>query len=109
VALYDDGLVVLDDEGITLRRYYFPLGTPKRIPYTQVKSVEAYEMGWLTGKGRLWGTSTFRTWLPFDADRARKQTLLELDLGRVVKPSFTPDDPFRVLTLIRDHLPPAAR
>ena len=36
-ALYDDGLVTLDADGLTIRRYYFPLGTSKRIPYVQIK------------------------------------------------------------------------
>jgi hypothetical protein len=48
---YDDGRAVLDGEGITLRRYYFPLGTSKHIPYRRIHQVEIRTMSWLTGKG----------------------------------------------------------
>jgi hypothetical protein len=39
-VLYDDSLVKLDLDGLTIRRYYFPLGTSKRIPYAQIKGVQ---------------------------------------------------------------------
>src|SRR5437588_597278 len=55
-VLYDDGLVTLDVAGLTIRRYYFPLGTSKRIPYARIKGVQEWRMGLLTGKGRLWGS-----------------------------------------------------
>ena len=32
-ALYEDAGLLLDEDGITIRRYYFPLATPKRISY----------------------------------------------------------------------------
>ena len=35
-VLYEDDLIELDHEGITLRRYYFPLATSKRISYTDI-------------------------------------------------------------------------
>jgi hypothetical protein len=35
---YDDGRVACTDQGITIRRYYFPAGT-KRIPYEAIHEV----------------------------------------------------------------------
>jgi hypothetical protein len=103
-VLYDDGRTRLDGDGITLRRYYFPLGTSKHIPYHRIRSVHARPMGWLTGKGRGWGTAHPGYWLPLDPTRPRKHTLVVLDLGGHVKPAFTPDDPQRVLDLISRYV-----
>jgi hypothetical protein len=73
-ALYDDGLVTLDADGLTIRRYYFPMATSKRIPYTRIKGVQERHMELLTGKGRLWGQGTFGTgyrWIRADHRRRR--------------------------------------
>jgi hypothetical protein len=101
--LYDDGRVLLDEDGVTLRRYYFPTGAAKRISFRDIRGVEDRPMGWLTGRGRGWGTSHPGYWLPLDLGRARRDTLVVLDLGRRVKPAFTPDDPQRVVEIIRQH------
>jgi hypothetical protein len=103
-VLYDDGRTVIDRDGITLRRYYFPLGTSKHIPYHRIRGVHTRPMGWLTGKGRGWGTAHPGYWLPLDASRPRKDTLVVLDLGGHVKPAFTPDNPERVVELISRHI-----
>ena len=98
---YDDGAVRLDGEAVTLAGYYFPLGLPKRIPYRRIRGVSARSMGWLTGRGRLWGTGNPRYWLPLDLARPRRRVLVVLDVGRFVRPAFSPDDPDRVLELLR--------
>ena len=102
-VLYDDGKVLLDREGVTLRRYYFPLGTSRRIPYQRIHTVGARPMGWWSGKGRGWGTAHPGYWLPLDLSRARKNTLVVLDLGSRVKPAFSPDDPDQVLEILRQQ------
>jgi hypothetical protein len=38
-ALYEDAGLLLDDDGITIRRYYFPLATPKRIAYADIQGI----------------------------------------------------------------------
>ncbi|HZD15814.1 MAG TPA: hypothetical protein VE196_11970 [Pseudonocardiaceae bacterium] len=65
-VLYDDGRCLLDEDGLTLRHYYFPFGTSKRISYGQIQEFRAQSMTWLTGKGRGWGTSNPGYWLPLD-------------------------------------------
>jgi hypothetical protein len=102
-TLYDDGLVLLDGEGITLRRYYFPSGASKRIPYHRIRQVVVRPMGWLTGKGRGWGTAHPGYWYPLDMQRPRKDRLIVLDIGGLVKPAFSPEDPDRVVELLRDR------
>jgi hypothetical protein len=103
--LYDDGLIELDSDGLTIRQYYFPLGTSKRIPYAQIKDVQERHMGLLTGKGRLWGSGDLRHWASLDLHRAQKEKALILDLGTWIKPVITPDDPDRVLALLQARTP----
>jgi hypothetical protein len=103
-ALYDDGRAILDDEGVTLRRYYFPTGASKRIPYRRIRAVRSQRMGWLTGRGRAWGTAHPGYWLPLDWSRLRKGEFVVLDLGGRVKPAFSPDDPDRVLSILEERV-----
>ena len=106
--LYDDGLVALDQEGLTLRRYYFPLLLSKRIAYTDIVNVRQRAMGTWTGKWRLGGSGDLRHWAPLDIHRPKKDTAIVLDLGKFVRPAFSPDDPERVMALLREHVKSAA-
>ena len=101
---YDDGRAVLDSFGVTLRRYYFPTGQSKQIPYRAIHAAEVRPNGWLTGKGRAWGTAHPRYWLPLDISWPRKDKLVVLDLGGFVHPAFSPDEPDRVIAILRQHL-----
>lgn len=104
-SLYDDGKIVLDDDGITLRRYYFPLGQSKRLAYSGIKSVRAMPLRVLRGQFRAWGSTVPRYWFQLDGGRLKKQTMIALDLGRRVHPAITPDDPEKVLAILREHTP----
>ena len=101
---YDDGRAVIDGNGVTLRRYYFPTGQSKHISYRQIHAAEVRSMGWLTGKGRGWGSAHPRYWLPLDISRPRKDKLVVLDLGGFVHPAFSPDEPDRVVAILRQHV-----
>lgn len=85
--VYNDGLVELDETGITLRRYYFPFGTAKHIPYEKIRGVQERQLSGLTGRSRLWGTANPRYWAPLDLHRVHKSRALVLDLGRRVSRS----------------------
>jgi hypothetical protein len=103
--IYRDKFIVLDDDGVTILRYYFPLATPKRIAYDDIRRVLVEKMNWWTGKGRFWGASVPYTWMPLDLGRAKKDKVLVLDIGARVKPCVTPDDPDRVLELLKARAP----
>lgn len=90
VPLYDDGGIACSDTGVLIRRYY-PWGA-KHIDYSSIRSVSRRPLTGLRGRWRLWGSGDFRHWWNFDASRPRKNTALELDLGRRVVPTITPDD-----------------
>jgi hypothetical protein len=83
-----------------IRGYYLPFGPPKRIPYGTIRDVTLVEMSLLAGKGRIWGTASFRYWAHFDPRRPLKHTALIVDVGAYVKPFITPDDPVRVREIL---------
>ncbi|BBX28726.1 hypothetical protein [Mycolicibacterium alvei] len=91
---YDDGLVQLDREAITLRRYHFPSGTSKVIPLRSISGYEATPLGLWMQRFRLWGSTDLRRWLPLDVHRPLRSTLITLEVhGTYPKPAFTPARP----------------
>ena len=105
-ALYEDANLVLDEDGITIRRYYFPLSAPKRIAYNKIRGIKAKPMSWAR-KRRFFGAADPRYRFPRDVHRASEQTLLILELGRWVRPCITPEDPARVIAVLRDRVRPS--
>lgn len=103
-ALYDDGLIQLDTDGVTIRRYYFPLGTRKFIPYRRIRGVKTRAMGAFSGKGRIWGSGDFTHWYSLDMQRGSKTTAILLDLGSWVEPVLTPERPDEVLGILRQYV-----
>ena len=53
------------------------------------------------GRARIWGTANPRYWANLDPQRPTKKAGLILDLGRLVRPFITPDDPGDVEAIIR--------
>ena len=102
---YDDGLIQLDQEAITLRRYHFPSGTSKIIPLRSIRGYKAEPLGMLTQRFRIWGSSDLRRWLPLDIWRPIKSTLVTLDVvGAKPKPAFTPQRPTEFLAKLDELL-----
>jgi hypothetical protein len=50
-VVYDDGGLVLDEDGVTIRHYDFPWAGSKRIRSTTIRHVVIRPMGWLTARG----------------------------------------------------------
>lgn len=102
---YDDGIVQLDSEAITLRRYHFPDGTSKVIALDKIRGYKAESLGLLMQRFSLWGTSDFRRWLPLDVHRPLKSRLITLDVpGSRWRPSFTPARPDEFIALLDELL-----
>ncbi|MBJ7340815.1 hypothetical protein [Mycolicibacterium sp.] len=90
-AQYDDGLIQLDRQAITLRRYHFPSGTSKVIPLRAVRGYRTEPLGLVMNRFRIWGSLDLRRWLPLDVKRPIKSTLVTLDVpGTRPSPAFTP-------------------
>jgi hypothetical protein len=98
---YDDGLVQLDREAITLRRYHFPSGTSKIIALNNIRGYKAEALGLLLHRFRLWGSSDLRRWLPLDMGRPFRSTLITLDVRNTrPSPAFTPANPGEFIALL---------
>ena len=98
---YDDGLIQLDREAITLRRYHFPSGTSKIIALNRIRGYRAEPLGLLVHRFRIWGSSDLRRWLPLDVRRPLRSTLITLDVpGTRPRPAFTPVDPEEFTALL---------
>lgn len=89
---YRDGLVAVDGGVLTIGRYYFPLGPPKRIPLERIREVSEHPMGRWTGQWRLWGSGDLRHWWNLDFHRTRKTRMFTIDTGALIRPVATPDD-----------------
>lgn len=96
---YDDGLVACTDDVLLIRRYYFPTGTSKRVPYTKIRSIRRCP----ASKGRIWGTGDFTHWHNLDVQRPHKDTGLIIDTGHRLTPVITPDDPDEVVRVLTRH------
>lgn len=92
-AAYDDPLLHLDGQTLTIRRHYFPLATTKRIPLDQIQSASEFPLTALSGRFRIWGSHTLFSWSNLDPARPRKRRGFALHTSRPVLPVVTPDDP----------------
>lgn len=70
---------------MTIKTYYFPFGTSKRIPISDIKDVYLVNETSL----RLWGTGTFEYWFALDKKRMDYDSFIAIDLGDGIKPAFT--------------------
>jgi hypothetical protein len=98
---YDDGLIQLDREAITLRRYHFPSGTSKIIPLRAIRGYKSEPLGFFFDRFLIWGGPDPRRWLPLDIWRPIKSTLVILDVADGnPEPAFTPQRPREFLKVL---------
>lgn len=91
---YEDPKIRLDGSTITIRQYYFPFATPKRVALADIDHVETYEMNKWTGQYRFWGSGDFVHWFNHDFGRRKKTAAFILHLrGGGFRPVVTPDRP----------------
>ena len=101
--LYRDQWITCTADAVLIKAYYFPWGT-KRVPYSAIREIRRVPMtGVMSGKGRIWGSTTLRYWASLDPGRPGKNTALILDTGGRILPFITPDDPDRVIAVISEN------
>ena len=107
MAAYEDETVSLGDTGITIKHYFWP-GRRRHIAYGDVVGAESISLRFGTGRYRLVGFSPGRPrhFFHWDRNRSAKSRGVSLDLGRWRRLAITPDDPDRVLALIRNRIEP---
>ena len=101
---YKDKYLTLDEDGLTIRRYFFPVGE-RRIGYDEIRSFEPFEMGLLSGRWRIWGTGDLKHWFHLDTNRPFKHRAIKIDAGGPMKSVITPDDPDSALRVLRERVP----
>ena len=104
--LYEDPVVALDDDGITIKSYGRP-GSERHISYSDIRDISRIRLGIGTGRWRLVGISPGRPFHFFhwDPNRASKSHGLSLSLGRRRRrTAITPEDPGRVLALVSERI-----
>ncbi len=101
--LYEDRYVVCDDVAMTIKAYYFPLGS-KRIAYSDIREVSEKNLGPLGGQFRIWGMGFEPYWYHYDAQRMSKNKEIVLDLGNPVNPILTPEDHDLVFQLLQEKI-----
>ena len=102
--MYEDGGIVRDEAGLLIRRYY-PWGS-KRIAYSSIRSIKRLPIR--VRRWRLWGSGDFRHWWNLDLKRPKKSVAIEIDTGRWIHPTITPDDVDAVEGVLRERLARAA-
>ena len=102
--MYQDRTIRADDTGITIASCGF-LGADKRVAYSEMRSVEVFQMGW-GGRWRLIGLGPggWSNWYNWDPKRRGKTVGIAIDTGGSVKATVTPDDPDQFITVISEHV-----
>jgi hypothetical protein len=90
-TLYREKSLLITDEGITIFKYYFPLGQPKTIPWSNIKNIKLERLTLLTGKLRTWGMELKPYWFHLSW-RANKDYMFVIDSGAFFKAAITPDN-----------------
>jgi hypothetical protein len=89
-------------QSLIIRRYY-PWGA-KRIPHSSIRSVKRRPLSPIRGKWRIWVPATSSTGGTLTPGQPHKAVALEIDLGRRVVPTITPDDSDTVEGVLTEQL-----
>ncbi|MEZ5333858.1 MAG: hypothetical protein R2741_00730 [Methanolobus sp.] len=79
--IYSDKLVEVEENGIFLKKYYFPLGTSKFVKFPDILKMEKRPATFSNGQWRIWGTGDFMTWFPLDWHRPDRELIFLIQLS----------------------------
>ena len=96
---YQDDVVRMDDDGIVIRRYYWP-GIPKRVAYADIANFTPRALKAWQGQYRVHGLDVRGRWYSHDRHRGEKEMAIDLDIGRPIRPVLTPLDPDAVVEIL---------
>jgi hypothetical protein len=74
---------------VTIKCYFFPIGTAKKIHLKDIIKVEIRDLG--MAKWRLWGMDAMAWgyWLPGDCSRPSREQFIAIYSGKSIVPSLT--------------------
>ncbi len=100
---YEDQFVSIAQDAITFRRYYFPLGTSKRVEFDGIDHIEVRPATLGTGRWRIWGTGSPWFWFPLDWRRpSRDKVFFLFRTNTSVKIGFTVEDAAKVEQIFQE-------
>lgn len=105
-TLYSDSLVQIMNDRIVFEHYYYPSGTEKEVPFTDILRISVKPATLWNGKWRLHGTSNFKIWYPKDKNRPKRDRIFFATLkDQWVKIGFTVENGTVVERILKDkHL-----
>lgn len=102
--LYEDTQIIINNNNIEIKRYYFPIGTSKLIKFSEIKNIEEIDLNLLNGTGRLWGMSFAPYWYNWDNNRFWRKKAIVINLGKNINPAITPDNHNEVLKILKSKI-----
>jgi hypothetical protein len=103
-TLYKDSLVEVTDQEIVFRRYYFPFGSARHVPLSQIANILARPPSLVGGSWRIWGTGDFQTWFPLDGKRPRRDRIFVASLRDTSQRiGFTVEDSQKVAGILEER------
>ena len=100
--LYRDDVVKLDGTRLGIRHYYWPLGS-KRVPYTSIAGFDRRPLKAWQGQFRVHGIDQRGRWYSRDRHRGEKDSAIDLDVGKRIRPVLTPRDVEKVIEILQQH------
>ena len=102
-TLYEDKLVEIREDSLTLKNYYFPSMSPKIVPFRDIERIDIKEASILTGKWRIQGTGDFRTWFPFDSSRSKRDKIFFIYYkNKWMRSAFTVEDSPKAESILKE-------
>jgi hypothetical protein len=100
--IYQDALVEINEREIIFHRYYFPTGSDKRVPLSDIESVEVRQPSTFGGSYRIWGSGDLRTWYPLDRQRPKRDRIFRANLrSQKVRIGFTVERSEEVINVLK--------
>lgn len=91
--LYQDSFVSMSEQDITIKWYYFPIGS-KTVALSDIERVEARSSSLVNGKWRIWGTGSPRVWYALDLKRPSRSKVFRAKIkGKAVDIGFSAERP----------------
>ena len=102
-TLYQDSLITIEGDNLTLKNYYFPSLSSKKILFANVESIKVYEPSILRGKWRIQGTGDFRTWYPADSSRYKRDKIFVIIFkNKWMRSAFTVENSEKVTEILTE-------
>lgn len=93
----------INDDSITLNKFYFPTLSQKVILFSDIDKIEVRKPTIWSGKWRIHGTGNFRTWYPYDSSRPKRDRIFIVRYkNKWIQSGFTVENSAEVESILRE-------